>query len=253
MGDLKGSEKTSKDLRELKKSLEVHTGKKRFNNIRNMHELKDYGKTPVYDKINQKKQAWIKINGLSRDRIKPDKSLIEISLLSGGETFSKKGRPRLKPGDIVILSRLGRKNKKNDLCIYGRGVVDVKHRIGIDEVPSWLKNVLNDDTSWNHITRWPYIVWLRDIQIVKGRAEDAPWLSDINKKKNIVKPSSLGQKSHIKIEDIQLATFNKALDEVFRKRGFIPIDSPDQIWWNRYIKDPKNYITRHRLEAEGGL
>jgi hypothetical protein len=84
-------------------------------------------------------QGWLKINGLSNERI-DEKCDFRGFRHDEGQTVPRKGRPRLKAGDYVILGHLGtRKNGKNDLCIYGRGTVAVEHRDGVDELPRWLK------------------------------------------------------------------------------------------------------------------
>ena len=84
---------------------------------------------------------------------------------------------------------------KNDLCIYGRGVVDVPHREGIDELPAWIEPLVDPAVWANDLSRWPYIIWLRDVQIADVRARDAVWLSDINRPEEVLPPTLTGRKA----------------------------------------------------------
>jgi HKD family nuclease len=257
---LEGSEKSPADLRALADSLAVSTAAERVKSIGRMKELKDFGVASSLapsgmDKGKIVSTGWFKINGVSNeDRIKPDFDLRSL-IYEGGQTVSKKGRPKWRPGEKVILTYLAeRDDGYNDYCVYGRGVVDVAHRPGTDEIPKWLGvGQAITEKHYAYISRWPYIVWLRDVQIVNGQARNALWLSHINERHGepVVSPGSLTRKSYIRLGEEQLATFDALFDQLFSS-GPRPsyLANPEQVWWNSLITDPSHYITKARVDAD---
>ena len=246
----------------MAKHHQVHGAKRRFDQIRESTGLKDYGgatqsSTASVASPNDQPTAGgrLKINGRSDEPIYDDYDFrLQPMFDGGGQTVKSKGagkgRPGVLPGNPVILSRLGIHNGKRDLCIYGRGVVDTKHRPGIDEPPEWARKLVSQDWWDKQIQRWPYIFWLRDVQLVNGIAADAPWVSDINHPDVILRPRSWSQQSHIRLNEEQLGALMAALDAVYLKKKPIQIQAPESIWWNYGIREPQNHITRSRLEAE---
>jgi len=93
------------------------------------------------------------------------------------------------------------------------------------------------------IDRWPHIIWLRDVQLVRGTAGDCPWLSDLNLLQLVV-----GQKSHLRITEEQAMIINNALDRVFHTQRYFQIERPEGVWWNSYINDQTQRVTRSQLE-----
>ncbi|MFC1949441.1 phospholipase D family protein [Chloroflexota bacterium] len=258
---LKGSEKSPADLRALADSLAVSTAAERIKSIGRMKELKDFGIASSLTSSGMKtgkivSTGWFKINGVSNeDRIKPDFDLRDLLIYEGGQTVSRKGRPRWRAGEKVILSYLAERDDGfNDYCVYGRGIVDVAHRPGTDEMPEWLRvgeSITRKDYAY--ISRWPYIVWLRDVQIVNGQARSALWLSNINEHygEPVVSPGSLTRKSYIRLGAEQLAAFDDLFDHLFLS-GPRPLylANPEQVWWNSLINDQGHYITKARVDAD---
>ena len=166
--------------------------------------------------------------------------------------MSKKARPKWKTGDAVILAQLATNTqKRNDHCIYGRGIVDVEHRKGIDELPNWLERIPGiNHKQMAYIQRWPYIIWLKDVELVDGHARDAVWLSELNDRlpEPVVAPKSLGQKSYIKLDQYRLEILNLALTEVFERRGVLKLSAPENLWWNEYIHNQSYHLNRKKLE-----
>lgn len=262
---LKGHTRTPEDLKQLAKHHQVHGAKRRFDQNRESAGIKDYGGATQSSTISASSPtdknagkhsggAWLKINGRSDDPISDDYDFrLQTMFDGGGQTVKSKGagkgRPRVLPGDSVILSRLGIHNGKRDLCIYGRGVVDSEHRPGIDEPPQWARHFVSQDWWDNYMQRWPYIFWLREVQIINGLARSAPWMSDLNNPEVILKPTSWSQQSHIRLKVEQVDAFVAALDQAFLIKSAIPLPAPESIWWNYQIKNPQDHITRSRLEA----
>ncbi len=154
----------------------------------------------------------------------------------------------------MFLSQLALHNGERDLCFYGRGFVDISHRPDIDEPPPWLQSEVTDE-DWARIQRWPYIFWLRDVQIARTRAGSSVWLSDLNSRGDVIPRKSLSQHSHIRLRDDQVSSLNAALETLFQRAGTIVIESPNDIWWNQHTQDPRKRITRVSLEIayQGGL
>jgi hypothetical protein len=258
---LEDSEKSPADLRALANSLAVSTAAERVKSIGRMKELKDFGVasslTPSgMDKGETVSTGWFKINGVSNeDRITPDFDLRGLLIYEGGQTVSRKGRPKWRPGEKVILTYLAKRDDgHNDYCVYGRGVVDVAHRPGIDEIPKWLRaGQAITEKDYAYISRWPYIVWLRDVQIVNGQARNALWLSHINEchGEPVASPGSLTRKSYIRLGEEQLAAFDALFDQLFSS-GPRPLylANPEQVWWNSLISDQSHYITKARVDAD---
>lgn len=241
--------KSSSELRELAKQIKNHPVNRRFQQVASCNGLVDYGGSSGVDKSKSAGESgfWLKINGLFNERVKPESILGDDYDFQGGQTFPGPNQcPRgLKEGDLVILSRIGDKNGQTDRCIYGRGIVDMPYRQGIDEAPDWLHEALgNKKYKELQIDRWPHIVWLREVQLVKGTAGDCPWLSDVNLHQLVV-----GQKSHLRITEEQAIVISHALDHVFRTHMFFKIERPEGVWWNSDINDPDRYVTRSKLEA----
>jgi hypothetical protein len=246
---LRHNTKTSDELRAIAERLRNNPTRRRFQQVAAHNGLIDYGGSGVSNESSPQVGSgfWLKINGLRSDRIDMNEDLREDYQFEGGQTFpGPKQRPRgLREGDLVILSRIGDKNGRPDRCIYGRGIVDVAHRQGIDEVPSWLRRVMGASEYREYqVDRWPNIVWLRDVQLVDGTAADCPWLSDLNQEQLIV-----GQKSHLAITEEQAMILERALEQVFDTVGCIQLERPEGIWWNSRISDPNQYVTRTRLES----
>ena len=258
---LEDSERSPADLRDMADSLAVSTVAERIKSISRMKELKDFGIASLLtpsgiDRGEIVSSGWFKINGVSdEDRIRPDFDLRGLLIYEGGQTVSRKGRPKWRPGEKVILAYLAeRDDGYNDYCIYGRGVVDVAHRPGTDEIPKWLRaGQAITEEDYAHISRWPYIVWLRDVQIFNGQARNALWLSNINERHGepVVSPGSLTRKSYIRLGAEQLAVFDALFDQLFSS-GPRPLylANPEQVWWNSLISDQANYITKARVDAD---
>lgn len=257
-GQLQGSEKSPDELRTLANKLMISGYAERIRRAMNMKGLKDYGhKSLSRSNIIEDEMpthGWFKVNGTSdEDRIDPGFNLGGLAAYEGAQTFSKKGRPRWVAGEKVILAYLAKnENNENDYCIYGRGTVSNTHRQGVDEIPDWLipgKTVSLKDYE-DIIARWPYIVWLRDLQIVDGFACDALWLTEINERsgKILVSPSST-RNGYVKLGEEQLGILDSYLDHLFESgQKLLYLSDPDQVWWNTLIKDPKYYVTKSRLE-----
>jgi HKD family nuclease len=245
---LRNSNKSSDELREIATRLLNHPAQRRFKQVAARNGLVDYGGSSRSNisLTFSGSGFWLKINGLSSDRIDVNTDLRSEYAFEGGQTFpGPKQRPRgLKEGDLLILTRIGDKNDRPDRCIYGRGIVDVAHRPEIDEAPGWLRRSIGKRKYEEfQIDRWPRIVWLRDMQLVDGLAGDCPWLSDVNLEQLIV-----GQKSHLEVTKEQAATLNEALDRTFNTVGCVHFERPEGVWWNSGINDPSQYVTRTRLE-----
>ena len=249
---LRNTRMTSNQLRALAKRLEDHPARRRFEQAAARNGLRDYGgsKAPPPSKLTKDSGFWLKINGLSSAPIGMDTDLRSEYYMEGGQTFRKPGRPSLKEGDAVILCRIGKRNGHPDRCIYGRGIVDEAHRPAIDVIPGWLQSAIGDEEyESEQISRWPSIVWLRDLQMVDGTGAQCPWLSQINRGQSVVKLSSLSQQSHIQIDEGQAAALNKALDRAFSSVGYRRFERPEEVWWNKYIVDMRKAVTRTRLES----
>jgi len=258
---LRTTEKSPADLRSMYDSLAVSTAHERIRTIARMRELKDFGVSSMQDTAriitsNATGTGWFKVNGeSSHDRIQSDYDMRDLLIYEGAQTVSKKGRPKWQTGEKVILSYLATTDGGfNDYCIYGRGIVDIAHRQGVDEIPNWLRKGQDiSDRDYEHISRWPYIVWLRDIQIINGKARDALWLSRINlqHEQPVISPNSLTRKSYIKLGVEKLAIFDSLLDHLFASASKpLYLGNPQQVWWNGYITDKSRYVTRARLDAE---
>ena len=48
----------------------------------------------------------------------------------------------------------------------------------------------------------------------------------------------------------QAAILNNALEGAFEKTGCVFMERPNEIWWNNYIQNPDDFVTRDRLEFE---
>ena len=261
---LEDSEKSPAELRALVDSLAFSTATERIKSIGRMTELRDFGlaSSPTPSGTSEQETpstGWFKINGVSDEfRIDPDYDLRDLLIYQGGQTVSKKGRPRWQPGQKVILAHLARREDgSNDYCIYGRGVVDVAHRLGTDEVPKWLEvGQAIKRADYLHICRWPYIVWLRDVQVVNGRARNALWLSHINERRRepVLSAVSFIRKSYIRLREDQLALFDDLFDKLFRS-GTRPLylANPEQVWWNSLITDKSHFITKARLDVDADV
>jgi hypothetical protein len=62
-------------------------------------------------------QGWLKINGLSNERI-DEKCDFRGLRHDEGQTVPRKGRPRLKAGDYVILGHLGTRKMVKMTCVF---------------------------------------------------------------------------------------------------------------------------------------
>ncbi len=254
---LEPTSRSPAELRSEADRLRVHPLAHRFNIVPGLRDLGGTGVTETARSSQPRRTSpgadtttWFKINGRSDDRINDDFDLRSLAVELGGETVSSgRGRPRLKPGDPVILSRLGFHNNANDYCIYGRGVVDIEHREGIDELQDWIEPLLLDPAKREDLRRWPYIFWLRDVQIADVLARDSVWLSDINRNGQVLRPISLARQSYISLDDLQLTAFNAALDCLFLRVPPIVRERPEYIWWNQFLP-PEHHLNRTRLENE---
>lgn len=181
--------------------------------------------------------AWLKISGLNNfeSRTRDFKANIEVKNSFHG--CPKK--PRLKKDDIVILSRMGRNNDENDHFIFGRAIVDVPFREGIDDLNKYI-NIKNlNKATKKSIKRWPYGFWVKKVEVIKSNS-DFVWLKQLNDSNGneLILPKSLGQQSHIKLDKDQLLVINAALDKKFQSVGKLRCDNPTGIWINKHL--PKN-------------
>lgn len=188
---------------------------------------------------------WLKINGRSGDPLPADHPLKRIFVFDGGQTFSM--RPSMKAGDKVILCFIADRNGKRDRAIYGRATIDVAHRRGIDELPAYVQKLVSD-TIHEMFRKWPKIVWLRDLEVVRGYRDDAAWLWQADPQQRIVTPKQLMRKGYVNLTEHEYSVLNSALEARFEAKGKLCESRPVQVWWNRWISDRTWRVTRDKLE-----
>ena len=259
---LHGSEKSPQELRDIVNSIVVNPafgGAK--SNIRKP-KFKDFGKSSSSNQESNEEgdksttRGIFNISGENENRIEMSHDFSDSLKYEGTATTStNKGHPKWKEGEKVILSYLAiRDNKQHDHCIYGRALVDIAHRPGIDEIPKWLlPGEAISKKDLNNIRTWGYIIWLRDAQII-SKARNALWLSEINASfsEPVIKPTSLMQKSYIYLSEDQLNILDSLLEKKFSTEKVEYLPKGSQVWWNDCISSGYR-ITRDRLEAEANI
>ncbi len=194
---------------------------------------------------------WFKINGRSDERISEDFDLEKLWKSEGGQTTSRTPRS-IQTDDKLILARLGLLNGKPDYCIYGRAVVAVAHRPGIDVLPESVRSLVPaviQEWVLADFQRWPYIIWLRDLEIVNGHAYDAPWLGTIDPRKDLIPRKSLSRKSYLRISAEQYNVMDSALVKTFARYAPFYRAHPDGVWWNKFLP-AEHEVTRRKLEEQ---
>ncbi|MDA1215761.1 MAG: phospholipase D family protein [Chloroflexi bacterium] len=179
-------------------------------------------------------QPWFKISGHSGDRMGPDWDCVGEVNLAAGQTFPKNGTPSLREGDPVILARMAKKNNKDDYIIFGHGIVHSRHREKNDKLQQTVISRVPHQQQAD-FRRWPSIVWLERIEVVNGKAEVAPWLSDIDPDEKKIRRRSLGRKSHIRISGNTFAWLRDALNQSFKRTNGPITPSANEVWWNEYL------------------
>ncbi len=159
---LHGQSKSPRELRLLAENLRNHPVRRRFDQVRTGNGLVDYGgSTLPPSQTTSHERFWLKLNGTATDRANMNRDLRESYEYEGAQTFpGPHHRPTgVREGDLMVLSWIGNRDGKPDRCIYGRSIVDLAHRPGIEEAPSWLRHAIGSRHYEDlQIERWPKIV-----------------------------------------------------------------------------------------------
>lgn len=183
-----------------------------------------------------KQKRWIKFSGFS-DRIRREKLIDLKEAENSGFINTKKGRnsggkPSFKKDDILILTRMGINKGKEDIYIYGRAKIDIPHREDKDNLINYLKYIpKNKKDIIERINRWPFGVWLKDLELIKDKNKGFIWLSELEdkKKERVIKSESVNNQSHIEIKDEKYYDIiNKSLENRFKKFGKIEKEKPSK-------------------------
>ncbi|MFZ4589378.1 MAG: phospholipase D family protein [Ignavibacteria bacterium] len=224
---------------------------RRSGNKYNKEEKLNRGFSKLWDIPKTGTQAWLKINGTTNSRID------ENEVFNGYENYGNTSfgvKPTIKPNELVILSHLGEriiKGKKiHDTCIYGRATVETGYRKDVDDVLLYIrkKHTLNDE-SWENLNRWRYGIWFKNIEVIKGKAKTGIWLKDLKNDKGepLIKPTSISEHSHIKLNPKIFTQINNKLNKHFKENGSYTDNNPKESWWNDNIKSKKYNITKVML------
>lgn len=198
-----------------------------------------------------KQKYWLKISGdpNPEERIKQldMKETLESGFVHTKKGRSKGGKPSFRKGENILLSRMGMNGTKKDHYIYGKAKVDIPYRDKIDNQIKFIKYISNDGKKYiPRINRWPYGVWLKDMEIINTKNSNFLWISDLEDENgiNLINPKSLNQQSHIKIDDKQFKKINELLEKKFKKYGKKEEKKPLKNWINEFITDKRNWSTR---------
>ena len=258
---LSHTELSPEKLRNIADSVDVNPDIEGFNSHKKKINFRDFGQMTGSNLSYSKnhgmiRNSWLKINGRYNNRIDSNYDFRQTYLYEGGQASSRHPRG-FQEGDRVILARLATNDDgQHDYCIYGRGTVDTEHRLGVDELPKWLhSNNVKSSEAFENISRYRYLVWLRNVQIINDKAKNAIWLSTMNEGHHepVISTKSLMQKSYIRLTSEKMAVIDQKLEKLFRLKKPIFLASPGQVWWNADIKSKHDYITKARLEAEAEI
>lgn len=249
--ELRGSEKTSDDLLRFAERAETHWLRPRLNYSEESEDLgqrADASATMPSRPATSTRQAWLLVGGTSEERMREDTSIGQ-AVLEAMWGFSR--RPSARGGDLVFLSELAqRADGKPDHCIIGRAIVEREHDRNIDVLP----HLLLDEFPINErgreiIPRWPYLLWLKDVQVVRGVARNAVWLKSLTcaNGEPLILPRSLARQSRIRLTSERSMAINSALEQSFRTYGIDENPSPQLVWWNKYLSRMDRYITKDHI------
>lgn len=214
-------------------------GEESFTNFKKLNDLPD----DIYKEY----AGWLKISGFS-DKRRKQMVKIDHDFINGSFVGTPQ-KPGLKEDDIVILSRMGFHNKKNDNFIYGRAKVGIPYREGVDDLKPLISFIDKSEIdAIDSVNRWPYGFWVKDLELIKGNSKKCIWISELKFSDNspVIQKVSLSQHSHIKLDNKQLNKINKKLNKYFIKYGKHRKKNPTGIWINKFINNPKHKVKKIR-------
>lgn len=182
--------------------------------------------------------AWMKISGLNDIESRKRKFNPIREVKNSFHGCPKK--PRLKKGEEVILTRMGFHKGENDHYIFGRAIVDIPFREGIDDLRKRVNMKGLSSEIKNTIKRWPFGFWVKDVEVINSN-QNLVWLKNLVNGRGVelIKPSSLGQQSHVKLNREQFLVINRELEKKFNKSGKLYSANPQGIWINRILPKRK--------------
>jgi len=199
-----------------------------------------------------KQKRWLKFSGFSDSKRRAEMINLDeernSAFVNTKRGSSGGGKPSFKKDDIIILTRMGMNKGNKDIYIYGRAKIDIPHREEKDNLINYLKFIQKKEKSIvsERINRWPFGVWLKDLELIKDKKSGFIWLSELKdkSKKRLFESGSISNKSHINIIDEKYEIVNETLENRFNKYGKIMTKKPANNWVNKYIPNKKNYCVR---------
>ncbi len=221
-------------------------------------EIRDWGKhlSPNEEDLGQESEKrytpsttggskhWIKFIWRRKDPAPIDREIEAIAKYQGAVTFpSHPGHPRnIQSGHSVYHTAIAKTYRGNDWLVYGRGIVASDHRDGIDEFP---KHLLSKYTM---IARYPYLIWLDNIELIGGRIQDGISLHDLfrqlrdetfvrsvvnaNRGEHNTFKKVMRRQSHLELTPTAVTLLNEKMERAFATYGKITENKGTSVWWN---------------------
>lgn len=192
---------------------------------------------------------WIKFIWRRSDPAPIDREIQAISEYQGAVTFPPHpGHPRnIQSGHTVYHTAIANTYRGIDWLVYGKGVAATNHRDGIDEFPK------QHFLSYPDIARYPYLIWLNQIELIGGRIQDGISLHDIfdqlkddtfvrsahNANRGIQNTfkSVIRQQSHLELTPAAVSLLNSKMEEAFAIYGKISEPEGSSVWWNADVAE----------------
>ena len=191
-------------------------------------------------------RTWFRLGGTAEERFPPSWDLERQAMFDGAQTFGPK--PSLGQGDVVYLALTStRSDGSHDRCIYGRAIVDVPYVAGSGDLPDWVLTRIPDAEARAEVSRWPHVLWVRDLQVVRGTLENSVWLDDHLEAGTV---RFREQRSYFEMDAREAKQAADMLEARFQRHGVIQHPRPDLIWWNHHIPNSDNWVNRAMLRGD---